>query len=202
MKLTAADIKRLRWPLLLLALAGAAGGGGIYASQQFALSQRAATGTAESQASEARNRMRSVTSEKQELLAVYPQYQDLAQRGIIGAERRLDWVETVETLVRKHGMFTVKYNMEAQKPLDAPAAAGARTGFDINASAMTLELTALHEGQILDFLEELQKASAGITLIERCTLERIGAGRELRYAPQIKANCAVAWVTLLEKKGA
>jgi hypothetical protein len=201
MRLTAADFNRLRWPLLMVAVAGAAGAGGIFASQQFAEAQRAATRTAESQANEARIRVRSITSEKQDMLAVYPHYRSLAQRGVIGPERRLDWVETVEGLVRKHGLFSVKYTMEAQKPLDAPAAAGARAGFDINASAMKLELTALHEGQLLDFLEELQKASAGITLIERCSLERMSTGRELRYAPQLKATCAVAWVTLREKEG-
>jgi hypothetical protein len=201
MKLSTADIKRLRWPLLLLVVVGAAGGGGIYASQQFAQAQRVADKTALSQADEARNRVRSVTSEKEELLAVYPVYRSLAERGIIGPDRRLDWVETVETLGRKHGLFAVKYNMEAQKALDVPAAAAARAGFDVNVSPMKLELAALHEGQLLDFLQDLQRQSQGITLIEGCSLERAGAGRELRYAPQIKANCAVAWVTLREKKG-
>ncbi|HEX9181388.1 MAG TPA: hypothetical protein VF859_13385 [Burkholderiales bacterium] len=202
MTLTASDLKRLRWPLLLLVAVGAAGAGGIYASQKFAEGQRAGTRNAESKAGEARNRVRSVTSEKQELLAVYPQYRSLAERGIIGPDRRLDWVETVETLGRKHGLFSVTYNMEAQKPLEAPAAAAARAGFDVNVSRMTLAIEALHEGQLLDFLNAIKTESQGLTLIEGCSLTRIGTGRELRYAPQIAATCSLGWVTLREKKGA
>jgi hypothetical protein len=201
MKLTPADLGRLRWPLLLLAGVGAAGAAGIYASEQFAHAQRAATRTVESQANEARNRVRFVTDEKEDLRTVYPMYQDLTARGIIGPDRRLDWVETVETLGRKHGLFSVKYTLGAQKPLEVPAAAPARDGFEVNVSPMTLEVTALHEGHLLAFLDALQQEIQGLTLIERCSLERVSAGRELRYGPQIKASCTIEWVTLREKKG-
>lgn len=201
MRLYAADFKRLRWPLLLLVTVGAAGAAGIYASQQFAREQRVNTRNGESKAREARDRVRSVTREKEELLAVYPVYRGLAERGIIGPDRRLDWVETVESLGRKHGLFSVRYRLDAQKPLEAPAAAPARAGFDVNVSPVSLEITALHEGQLLAFLESLHKEIHGLTLIEHCNVERIGTGRELRYAPQIKATCDLGWVTLREKEG-
>jgi hypothetical protein len=198
-KLTGSDFKRLRWPLVLLAAVGAAGAAGIYLSRQFAEAQRAVERAAESRAEEARKRVRFVTTEKEDLRAVYPVYMRLTERGIIGPNRRLDWVETVETLGRRHGLFSVRYTMGAQKPFEAPAVATVREGFDVNVSPMTLEIAALHEGHLLDFLESLQRDIRGLTLIERCSLERVGSGRELRYAPQIKATCNLGWVTLQEK---
>lgn len=201
MRLWAADFRRLRWSLLMVAVVSAGGAAGIYASQSFVEAQRATARSAESRTNEARNRVRSVTTEKQELLAVYPQYRSLAERGVIGPDRRLDWVETVENLGRKHGLFSVRYNLEAQKPLEAPAAAAARGGFEISISRMTLDVSALHEGQLLDFLNDIKQQSQGLTLVEGCNIVRTGTGRELRYAPQIQANCSVGWVTLREKKG-
>lgn len=201
MTLSGDDLKRLRGALVLLVLVAGAGAAAVYASLKYVQAQRAATRAAEQQATDARKRVLFVRHEKQDLLGYYPKYQALMERGVVGADRRLDWVEAVEALGRRHGLFSLKYTLGAQKPLDAPAAAPARAGFDVSVSPMTLEIAALHEGQLLDFLDSLRQEIKGLGLLERCALERMGSARELRFAPQIRATCTVGWVTLREKKG-
>ncbi len=199
MTFSGGDLKRLRGALLLLLVVGGAGAAAVYASLDFVRAQRAATQAAEQQAAEARKRVLFVRHEKEDLLVYYPKYQALMERGVVGADRRLDWVEAVEALGRRHGLFSLTYALGAQKPLDAPAAAAARAGFDVSVSPMTLEIAALHEGQLLDFLDSLRHEIKGLGMLERCTLGRASSPRELRYAPQISATCTIGWVTLREK---
>ncbi|HSD60484.1 MAG TPA: hypothetical protein VLC55_06475 [Burkholderiales bacterium] len=200
MTLSGNDLKRLRGALLLLVVVASAGAAAVYASLNYVQAQRAATRAAEQQAADARKRVMFVRHEKEDLLRYYPKYQSLMERGVVGSDRRLDWVEAVEALGKRHGLFSLKYTMGAQKPLDAPAAAPARAGFDVSVSPMTLEVTALHEGQLLDFLDSLRQEIKGLGMLERCALARTGSGRELRFAPQISATCTVGWVTLRERK--
>jgi hypothetical protein len=64
---------------------------------------------------------------------------------------------------------------------------------------MTLDLQVLHEGQLVQFLDGLRRDSESLGIVDRCSVERVGSGRDLRYAPQLKATCTVEWVTLQEK---
>jgi hypothetical protein len=201
MTLSGDDLKRLRGALLLLVMVAGAGAAAVYASLKYVHAQRIATRAAEQQAADARKRVRFVRNEKEDLQIYYPKYQALMERGVVGLDRRLDWVEAVEALGKRHGLFSLRYSLGAQKPLDVPAAAPARPGFEISVSPMSLEIAALHEGQLLDFLDSLRQEIKGLGLLERCTMERTGSLRELRFAPQIKATCTVGWVTLREKKG-
>jgi hypothetical protein len=195
------DIRRIGGSLLLLVAVGAAGAGAVYATMRVVQAQRVTTRAAEQQATEARNRVSFVQQEKEELKTLYPIYLELMDRGVIGAGRRLDWVEAVESLKNRLGLFSLTYTLSKQDTLDVPAASQARDGFEVRANPMKLDFTLLHEGQLADFLSGLRTDVKGLGLVDRCSVERTGTGRELHYGPQLKAECVVDWVNLKEKGG-
>ena len=193
------DLGRIRGSLLLLLVVGAVGAGAVYASWVFARGEREEPKAAERSAAEARKRVNFVQQEKVELRTLYPQYQGLIQRGVIGPGQRLEWVEAVESLAKSNNLFSINYKLESQRALEAPAAIPAQSGFEVRTNPMTLELTVLHEGQLVQFLDGLRREIEGVGIVDRCKVERVGTGRELRYGPQLKAACTLEWVTLREK---
>ena len=134
------------------------------------------------------------------VIPMYLEYQALISRGVVGQDRRLEWIETVESLSRKHGLFSLNYTLGGQTLFQDPAADEVRAGFDAFESPLALEMAVLHEDQLLAFLRELRSQIHGLTILERCSVERIGSGRELRFGPQLKATCAVRLINLREKK--
>jgi hypothetical protein len=61
---------------------------------------------------------------------------------------------------------------------------------------MTLQLSLLHEGELLNFFDALRREANGIFLLQGCRIERIDPTQQLRYAPQLNAECALDWLTL------
>jgi len=202
MKLSAADFGRIKGTIILLLIVCAGGAGGVYWTFQQLHTQQAATKAAESKVAEARRRVSRVQLEKEDLSVHYPHYLALVKRGLAGQDRRLDWIETVESLGRKHGLFSLHYTLGGQRPFQAPAAADVRQGFNAFESPLELELTVLHEEQLAGFLADLRNQVQGLAVPDRCSVERIGSARDLRFGPQLKAVCSLRLVDLLEKKGA
>lgn len=202
MKLSAADFGRIKGTIILLLIVCAGGAGGVYWTFQQLHTQQAATKAAESKVAEARRRVSRVQLEKEDLSVHYPHYLALVKRGLVGQDQRLDWIETVENLGRKHGLFSLHYTLGGQRPFQAPAAADVREGFNALESPLELDVTVLHEEQLAGFLADLRGQIQGLVVPDRCTVERIGSVRDLRFGPQLKATCSLRLVNLLEKKGA
>jgi len=196
------DLGRIKGSVALLIIVAAAGAAGVYWTLQQLQAQRAASKSAEAKVAEARSRVSRVQLEKQELAIHYPEYQALMSRGVVGQDRRLEWIETVESLGRKHGLFSLSYTLGGQAAFQDPAAEEVRAGFEAFENPLDLELTVLHEEQLLAFLQDLRSQIQGLMVLERCRVERAGPARELRFGPQLKATCDIRLINLREKKGA
>jgi hypothetical protein len=116
-------------------------------------------------------------------------------------ERRLDLVEMVNGLRAKHRIFSVDYDMSPQRALTL---AGSRSfpSVDIVASRVTLRMRALHEGDVLAFIQALTESSNGFHPVERCILKRIDGPAASALQPRVEAECALEWITMREKRNA
>lgn len=113
-------------------------------------------------------------------------YREFAKRGIVGEERRIEWVEHVE----RWGASVTGFRYEI-----APQRRLAETGsFDIRASRMTFWMNVVHEGKLLELLERLEQAPAALTQLQGCVIERVENRKQ-----GLKVKCEVDWVTLKEK---
>lgn len=198
MKFSSQDLPRIRNSLILLALALALGAATVYGSNKLLKEARQSKAVADRERTEATSKLERVKVEQEDLQGYYQQYQVLVARDVIGPERRLDWIDAIEKIRSQQNVFTVKYNLGPQKTLSSGANA-ANGGFDLNLSSMTLDFGLLHEGQLLDFLDALRTEAKGMYLLERCNLTRTGPAQEIKFAPNLRAECSLGWITLNDK---
>lgn len=192
------DFLRIKGPIVALVLVLVAGIGSLFVTDKFARSMGAGKSAAVAQLADAVARLEQVQKDKQDFQTYAEQYQALIDQGVIGEDRRLDWIEAIEKVRAEERVFRVKYAMAPQKAFN-PAPVPAPSNFEMKVSAVTLQLDLLHEGQLLDFLDELRAQSKGFYLLDKCAIARSGGALELRYAPQLKAECALNWLTMREK---
>lgn len=121
-------------------------------------------------------------------------YRDLAARGIVGPERRDEWIRRLQA--NRHSA-DIGYRFERQQPLVLGAASpGGR--YEFVASAMTLHVGVLHEEALLDFLDELRHTVPALLRVRACKLERLTQADAASNA-RLKADCVLDWITLQVK---
>ena len=84
--------RHLRWALLAMLLMVAAGTAAMFYAGQFHANAIAGQATAGAARRDAQGKLARARDEEQELRATTARFQQLAQRGIIGEERRIDWI--------------------------------------------------------------------------------------------------------------
>jgi hypothetical protein len=65
-----------------------------------------------------------------------------------------------------------------------------------------LKARALHEGDILSFIDALTRNPQGFYPVDRCSMRRIEVADPESLAPRVEADCTLEWITLKEKRGA
>jgi len=197
MKFSTKDLPHIRGLLIMLALALIIGAVVVYISDGVLAEAHQAKIVADREWSEARSKLERTKNEQEDLQGYYHQYQALVEQNVIGQERRLDWIEAIEKIRNQLNIFSVKYKLEPQETLNL-GTNSLGNSFDLHRSNMTLNFSLLHEGQLLDFFDALTETK-GMYLLESCSLTRNDVVRQLRFTPNIQAECSLGWITLTEK---
>jgi hypothetical protein len=121
---------------------------------------------------------------------------DLMSRGVIGPERRLDWIGRLDQLREAHRIESFEYELGPQGPAASQSLHLASGRYEFLASPMTLRLNVLHEQQLLDFFDDLGKPGSAILRLRSCRMERIPEPPE---DARLGAECTLDWITLREK---
>lgn len=130
----------------------------------------------------------------------YPLFRELAAAGIMGVERRLDWVETLRQADATLGLPNLEYRIAAQQRYEAefPLDTGQ---FELRASDMELELGLLHEEDLARLLDFIAAQGHGLPSVEECNLRResetVGTSRAADSA-RLRAHCRLRWTSLAE----
>ena len=148
---------------------------------------------------DARLRVDNARREHESLEASAGKFRTLLERGLLQHENRLELVELVNELRARHQLFTVDYEIAPQRPL-ALAGATAYTGVELLASRVRLKARALHEGDVIAFIESLEQSRRGFYPLDRCTLRRVEAPQDNALQPRIEAECSLEWITLKERR--
>lgn len=197
MKFTAHDLKNIRWHIgiavgLLLA-AGALTWLSLTMKQKTdAEHLAAATRHGQSEA-----RLRQARTEEQEIKEKGALFQHLLENGIIGEERRLDWIEMLTDVQRRLRIPGMSYEFAPQKPLSGNT--GGNHVFFV--STMKVHLNVVHEEDLLNFLEAVQQEAKAMVLTRQCNLTRRSpaeAGTTLAY---LSADCELDWITARKGEG-
>jgi hypothetical protein len=193
-------LKRLVAPALTALGLVAVGVAALLGSQEWLAKARAERQSLRSERAGVQAKLTRATEEEREIQEKVVTYNQLVQRGIIGEERRLDWVDAISAIKARRKLFDVKYSVEPQRALEL---ASVKSAGDVQflASRMRLELPLLHEGDLSTFLSDLERSLQSHVLLRSCVIVRTeGASAEQTIAPKLKADCIIDLVTVRDGK--
>jgi hypothetical protein len=189
---------RVSWALLacaILASAGIVAGSHWYGQKE----QRDRVDSGR-RLQEARARVESARRERDSLKESADVFRTLVDRGMLQGERRLDLVELLQGLRVRYQLAAFDYEIAPQRAL---VLQGNRNyaSVDILASRVKLRARALHEGDIVGFIDALEKNPRGFYPVDRCTLRRLDVADAASLQPRVEMECTLESITLREKHG-
>lgn len=144
---------------------------------------------------------RQLHSDEQGLREQIARYRSLEAQGVIGNEKRLEWVELLAKLQEENKLFPLDYEFMPQTRVlgaQLPLPSG---GHDVFSTSMRLTLPMLHEQDLFRLLAEIQGRAPAMVRARECLI-RLPATREERgLSPQLEAVCQLDWLTFKPTPG-
>lgn len=122
----------------------------------------------------------------------------LVNQGIVGAENRLSWFETIQNTAKRRGMPSVKYSISTQQPLNEPNLMSEYNGINVFKSVMIVDAQMAHEGDLFALLNDLTKAD-GLFAVDRCSIIKISK-KNVITDNNMSAYCELGWYTFKSTK--
>jgi len=123
-------------------------------------------------------------------------FKALETAGVFVAEQRVDWVDSLHSVISAMKLSNVKYEVAPQRMNSEFIAAGVEN-IRINESPLKIEMNLLHEQDMLTLLDRLERKLMGQFLIESCEMKR--AELKFHYSQgrhNLGVNCDLKWLTL------
>ena len=192
------ELRLLRWPILWLACALLLALVIGMTCWQTVKKSRTETNAVRLESLRMQTEAKRLSSEEQEMRIKIKEYQAIAARGIIGPERRLDWVELVRSIQRDRQLLGLDYEIQPQVTLSK-----SNGGYAFMNSAMRIQLQLLHEEDLLRFVDDLKARAPAFVRVHNCRISR-GAGQPVNpdmLPAQLQADCQLDWITLKAETG-
>lgn len=198
MSFSAAELKKLAAPLLLLIVLLGAGAGLILWTQGEQQVEARQLVSARAERSQARERLTRIAEEEKEVNDKLEVYRRLKSLRILGEEQRLEWADAMTRIRTTRELIDLRYLVERQRLL--VAVAGKPGGVEIYASTMKVNIALLHEGDLLGFLRELRESGNAYYSIKRCAINRVGsAPTGTSIVPRLRAECEIDLITIMDR---
>jgi hypothetical protein len=196
MGLSIKDIPSLGRPLLVLGLVAGLSAGGVLFTERLVKDARGSLTKAQADLGEARKRVHRSGEERDTILRYVGPYQTLAQRGVIGEEQRLAWLDALRVANNEAQLYGIEYEVGAQQAYAFASEAGAG-GLPVQQSVMKLKFGLLYEDDLLSFFRLLAAQEVGTFTVNQCALQRLvpEVVRPSNTAT-LRAECEMAWITI------
>jgi hypothetical protein len=196
MNLSIRDIPSLGRPLLVLAACLVLCGAAIAYSGTLVKRAQAGLKSSRDQLFDARERVRRSGEERDIILRYVGPYRELEQRGVLGDEQRLSWVDALRAANADAQLYGVDFELGVQQAYSFTPEVQAG-GLPVQQSVMKLRFGVLHEDDLLTFFRALDAHTPSVFAVNQCTMQRIGSnpGRPINQ-PTLRAECEVAWITI------
>ena len=187
----------LRLPLIMLGISIVAGTVVAVVGQQYQMAQIKKYQSAVSALKTTHKRYADMVSDI-ELLDQYRNiYSGYKSSGLVGEERRLSWIESLDTTNQVLKLPTLSYNLLPQEKFIRP---GLKVSSDVkmNSSPMELSMGLLHEEDLMAVLEGLRLSIKNLFTVESCSLTRSGeiSNSVNTKDTNISSKCTIRWVTV------
>lgn len=197
MKLSQQDILKLKTPTIILIVVILLMALLVWWSEHHKLEVRGRLQMQKEQLMQAEQRFRTSGQEKDTIIKYLPEYQRLIDIGFIGQEKRLEWVDGLRRIHKDHKLFNINYSINPQEPYTMGILPNLG-GFALNRSVMKLELSMLHEGDLLMLVDQLRAEQGSPFILRDCELTRVTAAKSNSFVPNMLGKCEIDWLTLRE----
>jgi hypothetical protein len=185
-------LKPARNALLLFVLTAALAFAAVIGLATYRTERQASILQTERKLASVRDNIKKLTYDLDSINRLAAKYQRLSQLGFIGEPVRDGWVQRLEALYRDTRLPpTLRYTL-APPQLFSPQAAApdAQTAYlnNIMHHDMNLELSGIHEGELLDFIDKLETGWLAPFRVETCQISREAdavSGLQIKCALQI-----------------
>lgn len=193
----AEGVRQLKFSWAMLAVAIIGGAAIVYGSHLYTEKEKRDSADSAHRLREARSRVESARRERDNLQQSADVFRTLVDRGMLSNESRLDVVELVNSLRVRYNVL-LDYEISPQRPLALP---GGRVfqSIDVLASRVKLKARALHEGDMLGFIDALENNPRGFYPVDHCTMRRLEVAEPTSLQPRVEADCTLEWITLKDK---
>lgn len=141
----------------------------------------------------ARGRYVNVETEKEDIRNFQPQFVALRDRGLIGEENRIEWLDAIRQIQQQRQLLPISYEIAPQQAIKLETRMS--TGqYQLRGSRMKLHMELLHEGDLFYFLNDLKERS--FFAVQDCAIKRSAGGLDAPLAPTLAADCTLNWLTL------
>ena len=137
-----------------------------------------------------------VDQEEKLLIDYYPKFIKLYEKGVIGREKRLNWLETLRQAGEKVNLPSLAYSISSQQEY-TPEYNINYNGYSLYRSSMKLTLGLLHEGDLFKLIEYINRTANGSSTLSECTFRM--NGEKVVYNKNhanISASCLLYWITI------
>ncbi len=124
-------------------------------------------------------------------------YSEYKSSGLVGQERRLSWIESLESTNQVLRLPTLGYRLNPQETFVRPGFLLKR-GVSVMSSPMELNIGLLHEEDMFALLEGLRLSIKNLFTVDSCSISRnspVGRSLDTRR-PNLNSNCSIRWVTI------
>ncbi len=113
----------------------------------------------------------------------------------------MHWIESLEDAGKRIKLPALRYEIDSQSEY-SPGYSINTGNFKVYRSGMKLKLDLLHEGDIFQVLNDLDKSAQGIYSVSECELiKRPGEKLEDIKKGNILAECILDWFTIKKSDG-
>jgi len=124
-------------------------------------------------------------------------YTDYKDSGLVGKERRLSWIESLEATNSVLRLPLLTYNLRPQEDFERPGFK-AKRGVEVKSSPMELNMGLLHEQDLFALFDGLHTSIKNLFTVDSCSLSRDGdIQRSLdTRRTNLSSKCTIRWVTI------
>ncbi|MGD8421659.1 MAG: hypothetical protein PVJ78_14520 [Gammaproteobacteria bacterium] len=187
----------LRRPLIILSVAILVSAALLFAGMRFEDAQYQEYQQAYAKLRTTHQRYRDLVNDIDLLDQYRSLYTDYKDTGLVGKERRLSWIESLEATNGVLRLPVLTYNLRPQEDFERPGFRVKR-GVEVKSSPMDLTMGLLHEGDLFALFEGLRMSIRNLFTVDSCSLSRNGGIQQSLDTGRsnLTSKCTIRWVTI------
>lgn len=195
------NVGALKAPAIVLLVTTLASAAVVWFSESYLSAHELRLQQARNELNRARDEYRQAVEAKTFVNTVQQRYLQLEQRGFVGNEPRLSWIEALRNSGHKQHLYALQYNLKQRQSLQLTDSDG-NGHYQVYGSFMQLDMELAHEVELLRYFDDLERERPGVWSLRGCTLSSVAADNNIALdKPNIRASCELAWYTLMPHSG-